>query len=162
MKHIVLFENFINEAGESESLKFQFFPFDKQGMPQGSLPDEADFSQLVDMGGGVTEGLNEAELEDKTWQPGTGAGLYIVHKPTANGGVMRAVLRSLAPLTFDIASFDKEYEKVDEQLGVNSENFTEKNMNFINQVKENLLPIYNYFSKGEATDVQAELGGFYY
>lgn len=173
MKHIRLFEQFLNEATVPTG-EFQFFPFDKQGSEFANLnlPETATLKDLIAMGSAnlgeseVFEGvrpINEREIPDIAWQPTTGTGLYIEHEKTSDGGFGRLVVRSINPLKFDIAFFDREYKKVVESDGVTKGSLPEvqqsTGLGFVSKLKEAFPESYAYL-KSEGSDTAARIGGF--
>lgn len=104
MKHVRLFENFdkLNES-ESKEIIFDWIPFDSQAdnPANASMPSELSYDQL---------------LEYRKENPNDGSdklGLYIAHHKL-NDGFLRLISGYENPLVFNVAKFDNEFKKVDE------------------------------------------------
>ena len=161
MKHVILYEKVILEAG-GDSSDFQFFPFDLQKEPPSKygLPETANLEDLIS--------LKESDIPDSAWQPGKGTGLFIAHKNNPNGGFIRAIVRSTSPLTFDIASFDRDYQKVDEKLGISKENLgaiqkESDGFKFLGELRKSFPEIFDYLkSESGRSDLAADMGELFY
>jgi len=112
MKYIKLFENFdlVNENnGSINGLVFDFLPFDDQiNNPSiSSIPSEVTYEELKEMkDSGITK-----------------MGLYIAHKKLNTGGFIRIIADSLDPLTFDVATFGSDFNKISDHVKIDGENF---------------------------------------
>lgn len=105
MKYLKLFEDFQIPAGiKIEDFVFDWFPYDAEvdNPKNASMPESLSYSDLKQ---------NSAQLES---QGSSNLGLFISHKKSSDGGFVRLLASSLAPLSFDLDIFDKNFEKVSE------------------------------------------------
>jgi hypothetical protein len=101
MKNLKSFKSFINENEKSNSIVFDFFPFDQN--PEIEKP-----SVSLDS----VDGINPGDLKE---------GLYIAHVPEKTGGFTRYVLQSLEPATFDASVWNSKMEKKQDVPGLKIE-----------------------------------------
>lgn len=101
MKNLKTFKSFINESEKSNSIVFDFIPFDgNRDVEKPSVP--------LDM----VNSINPGDLKE---------GLYIAHVPEKSGGFTRYVLQSLEPATFDASVWDSSMKKKQEVPGLHIE-----------------------------------------
>jgi hypothetical protein len=109
MRYIKLFENFDANVGKSTDLIFDWMPFDDQitNPLQSSIPAELNGKDLgnflVSLKESTTD-LRSGDLEK--------AGLFMAHKKTGDGGFTRYITKTLSPLSFDVAVFDREFKQI--------------------------------------------------
>ena len=169
MKHIQLFENFLLEAAKGGSEDFQFFPFDNQREPASkyNLPENLTSEDLISLAESNSAQGASSSIPDSAWQPGKGTGLFIRHAKLPNG-FLRAVVRSVNPLTFDFAVFDESFEKVDEKNSVSKDKLgavmkDPGGMRFLSQIRDAMPKIYEYLGGGsKASQLAADAGELYF
>ena len=118
MRYIKLFESFdiISEAeGISEDLIFDWLPFDDQiNNPVNSrIPTEITYSEL-------------SKVCNEMGNQFSGVGLYIAHQKLSDGGFVRFILGNTSPILFDVAVFDKDFNKTSDQKGIPDDKFNFK------------------------------------
>jgi len=116
LKHIQLFENFNPDPNVSfEGLIFDWMPFDNMSSEpiQSNIPEKLEYSEL---GAWLKEAIASGQLEDISK-----AGLFISHKKNSDGGFTRFIAKSLSPLSFDMSTWDRNYEKTGEIPNVSPE-----------------------------------------
>jgi hypothetical protein len=103
MKHLKLFENFENAPDLSNSLIFDWMPFDTQisNPIQSSIPEELSLDEMKKF---VSEYKDKDKLKE--------AGLFIAHQKNSNGGFMRYITKSFSPLILEGEIFNSDFESV--------------------------------------------------
>jgi hypothetical protein len=165
LRYIKLFENFIKEAEIKSDPVFLFFPFEKslrmEDPTRYGLVRKVNLSELIYLSETV-----DKKIPDTFWKPGKGGGIYLLNSPTQDG-FYRYVIRSLYPITFDVARFDKNYEQKEEYLGVNPENLRDaskfKNVTaMFSFLRKGDVGIFEYLkSKIKNADLSAEYGDLF-
>ena len=102
---------------ENSELKFYWIPFDSQ--ITNSIPEELNSNELENFLGSLKESIEGLDLGDIEK-----AGLFIARKKTGEG-FTRYITNTLSPLTFDVAVFDCEFNRIG-----NFENVPGNNMGF--------------------------------
>lgn len=115
MKHVKLFENFEYRLNESsvrlEDGVFQWMPFDRYKGPIDF--EDTDIQGLIEISNESEESGKAAEIGD--------AGLFMCHLPLTNGGFVRIITekdKSIAPLTFNVTTWDSDYKMKEEDKEV--------------------------------------------
>ncbi len=109
MRHIRLFENFEQDKTvDTSDLLFDWLPFDTEvnNPINSSVPTEITPLKLI-------EYCNANQEIGKV-------GLYIAHKKNPAGGFNRYLTTSTNPLLLESATFDKEFNKVNEVGGISA------------------------------------------
>ena len=116
LKHIKLFENFSADLSISfQDLIFDWMPFDAmtEDPIQSSMPENLEYSQLSSW---LKEASTQSQLEDISK-----AGLFIAHRKNSDGGFTRFIAKSLSPLSFDMSTWDKNYQQTSEIPNISPE-----------------------------------------
>ena len=109
MKYLKLFEEFNLPVDSSiQDFTFDWFPYDQEmeNPINASIPESLSFQDLVSMA---------PEFES---MGASKVGIFIAHKKNNDGGFLRLITSSFAPLKFDYSQFNKNFESIGEYKGL--------------------------------------------